>query len=141
MELLVEEMQKRIYFVRNKRIILDSDLANFYGIPTKLLTRTVRRNPEWFPEEFAFRLLQEEYDALKRSHAFPKLARGEHTKYLPLAFTAQGSVMSLHFVQGKHEVKMALVKAIIPNVSLSEARPTIEKMEVTMLTEIRDALG
>lgn len=71
--------------------MLDSDLAQLYGVPTKQLKRAVRRNNGRFPHDFMFTLNKQEYDSLRRH--FGTLKRGEHSKYSPMAFTEQGLAM------------------------------------------------
>lgn len=77
----------KIYFIRNQKVMLDRDLAEMYGVETKRLNEAVRRNIERFPDDFMFQLSQEEYDSLKSQIA--TLKRGEHSKYLPYAFSEQ----------------------------------------------------
>ena len=55
-----ENIARRIYLIRGRRVMLDSDLAAIYGVPTKILNRAVKRNPGRFPEDFMFRLEQRE---------------------------------------------------------------------------------
>jgi len=55
----------KIYIVRNKRIMLDRDLAELYEVETKVLNQAVKRNIERFPEEFMFQLTTEEFEILK----------------------------------------------------------------------------
>jgi hypothetical protein len=62
---LVEHVERRILLVRGHRVIIDSDLAELYGIPTKRLNEQVRRNPERFPDDFVFHLTEEESEVLR----------------------------------------------------------------------------
>lgn len=61
----VEAIAHKIYLVRGQKIMLDSDLAKLYGVNTKRLNEQVRRNKERFPDDFKFRLTNEEYENLK----------------------------------------------------------------------------
>ncbi len=81
----------QIYYIRNHKVILDSDLASLYEVETKQLKRQVRRNAERFPEDFMFELTTEEYHILRSQKG--TLKQGEHSKYLPMAFTEQGVAM------------------------------------------------
>lgn len=81
----------KIYVIRNQKVMLDSDLAALYQVDTKQLKRQVRRNIERFPEDFMFELTREEYEILRSQ--FGTLKRGEHSKYLPMAFNEQGVAM------------------------------------------------
>ena len=82
-----ERIEQAILFVRGHKVLLDSDLAALYGVPTKRLNEQVRRNQERFPADFAFELTQPEYEALRSQFATLKTGRGQHRKYLPLVFT------------------------------------------------------
>jgi cell division protein FtsL len=86
-----EVISSKIYFIRDQKVMLDSDLATLYAVETKQLKRQVRRNIERFPEDFMFELTQVEYEILRRQ--FGTLSWGEHSKYLPMAFTEQGIAM------------------------------------------------
>ena len=57
----IEIIEKRIYLLRGKKVMVDSHLAELYGVETKQLKRQVRRNVERFPDDFMFELTQEEY--------------------------------------------------------------------------------
>lgn len=83
----------QIYYIRNHKVILDSDLASLYEVETKQLKRQVRRNAERFPEDFMFELTTatEEYHILRSQKG--TLKQGELSKYLPMAFTEQGVAM------------------------------------------------
>ena len=86
----------KIYWVRDLKVMLvpiaiGIDLAELYMVETKQLKRQVRRNIERFPEDFMFELNKEEYESLRSQ--FGTLKRGEHSKYLPMAFTEQGVAM------------------------------------------------
>ena len=82
-----------IYFIRNERVMLDSDLAAVYGVETGALNRAVSRNASRFPERFAFRLQQEEWESLRCQIGALNAGRGQHRKYLPHVFTEHGAVM------------------------------------------------
>ena len=89
------DVARLIYSLRDQRVILDSDLASLYGVPTKALKQAVKRNRERFPEEFMFQLSWEEVSHLSclRSQTVT-LKRGAHLKYRPLAFTEHGALMA-----------------------------------------------
>ena len=71
--LLLETVTRRIYAIRGQRVILDSDLAELYGVPTKRLNEQVRRNLDRFPADFLFQLDEEEFAALRSQFATSKL--------------------------------------------------------------------
>lgn len=83
-----------IHTIRGQRVMLDSDLANIYGVMTKRLLEQVKRNQERFPEDFAFQLTREELAALRSQIAtLKKAGRGQHRKYMPWVFTEHGALM------------------------------------------------
>jgi phage regulator Rha-like protein len=87
-----EIIEGKIFFMRDKKVMLDSDLARLYEVETKALNRAVRRNIERFPEDFMFQLSKEEYAWFLR-YQFGTLKRGQHSKYLPYVFTENGVAM------------------------------------------------
>ena len=81
-----------IYWLRGKSAMLDSDLAQLYGVETRILNQAVTRNRERFPEDFCFELTWEEYEALRSQFVILDVepARGVHRKHPPRAFTQEG---------------------------------------------------
>ncbi len=112
----VQEIKNKIYMIRGLQVMLDSDLAELYGVETKRLLEQVRRNKERFPEDFMFQLTKEEYDALRSQFAtLKKTGRGRHRKYLPYAFTEQGVAMLSAVLRSKTavEVSIKIMKAFV----------------------------
>ena len=99
-----EQIEKSILLLRGQKVMLDADLANLYGVDARQLKRQVRRNRDRFPTDFMFELSKEEYDALRRH--FGTLKRGEHSKYLPYAFTEQGVAMLSSVLRSKRAVRV-----------------------------------
>ncbi|MBR5396044.1 MAG: ORF6N domain-containing protein [Bacteroidaceae bacterium] len=89
-------IQDFIHVIRGQRVMLDRDIAAFYGVETKRLNEKVKRNPKRFAgEDFMFQLTQEEFDEVRLRSQFAtiKKGRGSHSKYLPHAFTLLGISM------------------------------------------------
>ena len=86
-----EVLMNKIYFVRGQKVMLDRDLAELYGVTTGNLNKAVGRHLKRFPDDFMFHLTKEEYDALRFQIGI--LKRGQHSKYLPKAFTREGISM------------------------------------------------
>ena len=88
------EIQNMIYTIRDKQVMIDSDLATLYQVTTKRLNEQVRRNKNRFPSEFMFRLTAEEYEHLRSQNATSSEdnAHGGR-RYMPYAFTEQGISM------------------------------------------------
>lgn len=92
--LSIDEIAQRIQLVRGQRVVLDTDLAAFYGETTKRFNQQVRRNLARFPSDFLFQLDAQEAAALRLQFATLKIGRGQHSKYLPLVFTEHGAIMA-----------------------------------------------
>lgn len=86
------EIERAIHLFRGQRVMLDSDLARLYGVTTARLNEQVSRNPDRFPEDFAFQLSQQEFTALMSQNAISKPRRGGRRKR-PWVFTEQGVAM------------------------------------------------
>jgi hypothetical protein len=80
-----------VHVVRGQKVLLDSDLAALYGVRTTILLRAVRRNPERFPDDFAFQVTDDEFGALRIQSGSSNTRGGR--RYLPYVFTEQGVAM------------------------------------------------
>jgi phage regulator Rha-like protein len=109
----IEVIQRRIMRIRGDRVMLDHHLAELYGVETKQLKRAVRRNIRRFPPDFMFELTREEYNSLRSQ--IGTIKRGEHSKYLPMAFTEQGVAMLSSVLNSKRaiEVNILIMRAFI----------------------------
>jgi len=87
----VDRIEKAILLIRGQKVMLDADLAELYGVETKVLVQAVKRNLERFPEDFMFQLSQEEF-AILRSQIVTSSDWGGR-RYRPYAFTEQGVAM------------------------------------------------
>jgi hypothetical protein len=81
-----------IYVIRGQKVMIDSDLADLYGVETKNLNKQVQRNLNRFPEDFMFRLTYEEFDLLKLQMGADYSFHGGR-RFLPVAFTEPGVAM------------------------------------------------
>ena len=104
--LALQKIAPLILEIRGERVILDSDLAGIYDVPVKALNQAVKRNTERFPEDFAFRLTQSEFESLRSQ--FVTLKRGQHRKYLPHAFTEHGAIMAANVLNSKEAVQISV---------------------------------
>jgi phage regulator Rha-like protein len=127
--------------------MLDHDLAELYGVEVKQLKRQVKRNQDRFPADFMFELSKEEYDALRSQ--FGTLKRGEHSKYLPYAFTEQGVAMlssvlrSARAVQVNVEIMRTFVRLrqiLASNAQLARKLDTLEKKYDAQFKVVFDAI-
>lgn len=97
-----ENLLSKIYFIRGQKVMIDRDLAELYGVFTKNLNLSVKRNNERFPEDFMFQLTREEYSSLRLQ--IETLKQGAHSKFLPYAFTEQGVAMLSSVLNSKQAI-------------------------------------
>jgi hypothetical protein len=96
-------INRHIYVIRKQNVMLDQDLAALYGVETKVLNQAVSRNQERFPEDFMFRLTQEEFEHLK-SQIVTSSWGGR--RYPPYVFTEQGVAMLSSVLRSKQAVQV-----------------------------------
>lgn len=88
----ITKIETVIYLIRGQKVMLDSDLAELYGVLTKNLIKAVKRNPERFPNDFIFQLTTEEFNSLKYQIGTSNKSHGGR-RNLPFAFTEAGVAM------------------------------------------------
>lgn len=88
-----EIITNKIYIIRGHKVMIDRDLAEIYGVQTKVLNQAVRRNKKRFPDDFMWELTKDEQNFLRSQFVTLKTGRGQHAKYRPYAFTEQGVAM------------------------------------------------
>jgi hypothetical protein len=89
-EIAINVIVTKIWEIRGKRVMLDSELAKLYGVQTKVLVQAVKRNIMRFPADFMYRLTKKEVDSLRSQFVTSK--RGGR-RYLPYVFTQEGVAM------------------------------------------------
>lgn len=94
--LSIGEVAQRIHLIRGQRVVLDADLAAFYGETTKRFNQQVNRNRARFPEDFMFQLDEEEFTNLRLQFATSSLQGTRHggRRYAPMVFTEHGAIMA-----------------------------------------------
>ena len=85
-------IQDLIYEIRGEKVMLDSDLAELYGVELRALNQAVKRNIERFPDDFMFQLTQDEWNFLRSQNVISKNNQGGR-RYAPFVFTEQGVSM------------------------------------------------
>jgi phage regulator Rha-like protein len=150
---IIRSIQNRIYELREERVMLDFDLAALYEVETKVLNQAVKRNIKRFPTDFMFQLsgeewnnlrsqivtLNEDKDSLRSQSVTLKTGRGQHSKYLPYAFTEQGVAMLSGVLNSD--------KAINMNIAIMRAFVEIRKIFLKQsdlreqVKEIKERLG
>ena len=110
----VERIESLILLMRGHKVMLDSDLAELYGVTTKRLNEQVKRNQERFPGDFMFQLTSEETNALRSQTATSKRERGGR-RYRPYAFTEHGAIMAASVLNSHRaiEVSVYVVRAFV----------------------------
>jgi hypothetical protein len=104
----VEVIERRIYLIRGQKVMLDSDLAALYQVPTKRLNEQVRRNRSRFPEDFMFQLSGDETESLRSQIATSKAGPGGR-RYLPYVFTEHGVAMLSSVLNSERAVQMNIL--------------------------------
>ena len=99
----ISRIQEIIYIIRGQKVMLDSDLANLYGVETKRLNEQVRRNIDRFPDDFMFQLIDDEFNNLRSQIATSSLEYGGR-RYQPLVFTENGVAMLSTVLNSKQAI-------------------------------------
>ena len=115
----LEDIGKRIVWLRGEKVLLDADLAKLYGVSTARLNEQVKRNARRFPSDFAFRLTNHEFRALISQIATSNSGRGGIRKN-PFAFTEHGALMAAS-VLNSHRAIQTSVYVVRAFVRLREA--------------------
>jgi len=113
----VERIASKIYLIRGMKVMLDRDLAELYGVETKVLKQAVRRNVDRFPADFMFEFTKDEFNNL-RSQIVTSSWGG--ARYLPMAFTEQGVAMLSSVLKSN--------RAIQVNIQIMRAFTKLRKM-------------
>jgi hypothetical protein len=98
-----EIIMNKIYYIRGQKVMLDSDLAQLYGVKTRRLNEQVARNADRFPEDFMFRLNENEFESLMSQFATSK--RGGRRK-LPYMFSEHGVLMLSSILNSKQAIQV-----------------------------------
>jgi hypothetical protein len=111
----VERIEASILFMRGYKVMLSTHLAELYEVEPRALVQAVKRNLDRFPEDFMFRLTEEELEALRSQNVILKGSRGEHVKYVPYAFTQEGVAMLSSVLKSKRaaKVNIAIMRAFV----------------------------
>ena len=122
-----EKIAPLVHYLRHEKVILDSDLAELYGVETRVINQAAQRNSDRFPSDFMFQLTENEMEILRSQIVTSKnaepslrsqsaiLKRGQHRKYLPYAFTEQGVAMLSSVLRSPRavEVNIAIMRTFV----------------------------
>jgi hypothetical protein len=114
-QLPVERITQKIYFIRGQKVMLSTDLAEIYGIPHGALNQAAKRNMERFPLDFMFSLDDEEVTHLKSQSVISNKQGRGGARHAPYAFTEQGVAMLSSVLNSPHAVQMniAIMRAFV----------------------------
>ena len=127
-EMLVENIANKIYRIRFRRVMLDRDLAELYGVETKQLKRAVRRNIQRFPKDFMFELSKKEHDNLRCQTGTSSWGG---TRYPPMAFTEHGAIMAARVLNSPRAIE-ASIKVVRAFVQLREILATHKDLAIKL---------
>lgn len=113
-EIEIASLGAKIYLIRHQKVMLDHDLADLYGVPTKRLKEQVRRNLNRFPSDFMFVLSSQEFKNLRSQFATSSSGWGGH-RTAPFAFTEQGIAMLSSVLQSDRAIhaNIAIMRAFV----------------------------
>lgn len=166
----LEPIKQKIYEIRGRRVMLDSDLAALYCVETRSLNQSVKRNIERFPDDFMFQLTTEEWNTLKSQFVISrytniqnelaltsqnvilkKNGRGQHSKYLPFAFTREGIAMlsgllrsevavqaNINIMRAFFQMQEALLIVSNTQLQLEQIRAEIKQLRTDMNDTLAD---
>jgi hypothetical protein len=141
-----EQIENCIYLLRGQRVMLDEDLAPLYGVTTKILNKSVKRNEQRFPADFMFRLTTKEFENLRFQFG---TSRWGGRRYPPYAFTEQGVAMlssvlhSRRAIQVNIEIMRAFVRLrqmLASNAGLARKLAALEKKYDAQFRVVFDAI-
>lgn len=118
----VERIAAKIYLIRDRKVMLDSDLAALYEVTTAALNQAVSRNRDRFPEDFAFRLNKDEFQALISQNVISSSGHGGRRKR-PRVFTQEGVAMLSGVLRSK--------RAVLANVAIMRTFVRLRDMLAT----------
>jgi ORF6N domain len=109
----VGRIEQRILLIQGEKVIVDADLAEFYGVPTKRLNEQVKRNKDRFPNDFMFQLSAEEKSEVVAN--CDHLSKLKYSSSLPYVFTEHGAIMAASVLNSPRavEVSVFIVRAFI----------------------------
>ena len=143
----VDRIEKAILLIRGQKVMLDADLAELYGVETKVLVQAVKRNLDRFPEDFMFQLSQEEF-AILRSQIVTSSDWGGR-RYRPYAFTEQGVAMLSSVLRSRRaiQVNIEIMRAFIrlrqmlaSHVELARKLDALEKKYDAQFKQVFEAI-
>ena len=111
-EIAIEVVVIKIQLIRGRKVMLDRDLAEMYGVKTKVLLQSVKRNAKRFPDDFMYQLTKQEVVILRSQNV---TSRWGGSRYLPYVFTEQGVAMLSTVLNSERaiQVNIAIMRAFV----------------------------
>ena len=104
---MARKVDSKIFVLRGQRVILDTDLAELYGVQARHLNQQVKRNAKRFPLAFRFQLSEDEFKILRSQNVISSEGHGG-TRYRPYAFTEHGTIMAATVLNSKRAIEMSV---------------------------------
>jgi hypothetical protein len=148
----VPRLDELIREVRGQKVILDTDLARIYGVPTFRFNEAIKRNRDRFPDDFMFRLTPAEFAALTSQFAIStprnssqiamSLRKHRGKAYRPYAFTEHGTIMAANVLNSPHAVQMSVfvVRAFLKMRALLGDKRELAQKLVSLEKELKKRL-
>ena len=141
MQLTLQNIESKIYTVKGKQVMIDSDLAILYQTETKYINRAVKRNPERFPLDFAFVLTEIEWKNLRfQIGTLETSGKGKHRKYAPIVFTEQGIAMLSAVLQTEIAIRVSvqIIQAFVTmRKSISHLQGLLQRIDEVELKQLQ----
>ena len=103
----IEIIENKIFVIRGRKVMLDSDLAHLYEVETRIINRNVKRNISRFPEDFMFELTKQEWDTLKSQNGISKETKGGR-RFIPKVFTEHGVLMLSNVLNSERAINVSI---------------------------------
>jgi hypothetical protein len=131
-------IERRIYLIRGKKVMLSNDLADLYQVEARALVQAVKRNIERFPEDFMFQLDQQEYESLKSQIVISSWGGARRGR--PYAFTEQGVAMLSSVLRSKRaiEVNIAIMRAFVKLRELLESNEELNRKFTAVIRKLAE---
>lgn len=137
----VQLIERRIYLIRGRKVMLDSELAELYHVETRVFNQAVKRNQDRFPSDFMFQLNKAEADSLRSQIVTLKPpGRGQHSKYRPSVFTEQGVAMLSGVLNSKRaiEVNIAIMRAFVKLREILESNEELNRKFAAVIRKLSE---
>jgi hypothetical protein len=129
-----ERVEKAILLIRGQKVMLDRDLAELYGVATKVLKQAVKRNIDRFPSDFMFVLSRQEVTNLKSQIVTSSSPQWGGARYQPMAFTEQGVAMLSSVLRSKRavQVNIEIMRAFVKLREMLAAHKDLKRKLATL---------